>query len=111
MNIKNIIRKNLIENHDLIRHDDCSDLLVKATDSLADAARYLETLSQKIDDKHCIDALTRILDILKHPMGSVSDGNFDEKGHTNILSMLEMLSSIINLDRMEKENNRDSYSH
>ena len=43
MDIKKIIRKNLLENHDLIRHDSSVELLTKAVDSLVDAVRYLET--------------------------------------------------------------------
>lgn len=111
MNIKNIIRKNLIENHDLIRHDDSTELLTKATDSLADAIRYLECLSQKIENKHCMDVLVRLLDILRHPMGSVSDGNFDHKDESNILAMLEVISSIIAREKLGKTSERDLYSH
>lgn len=111
MNIKKIIRKNLVETHDLIRHDDSAELLTKATNSLADAVRYLECLTQKIENKHCNNVLIKILDMLRHPMGNVSGDNFDEKDKINILSTLEMLSSIISREKLEKENNRDSYSH
>lgn len=104
MRIKTIIRKNLLENHDLIRHDDSSELLGKATNSLTDAVRYLECLTQKIENKHCTEALIKVLDMLRHPMGNVSSDNFDEKNKINILSMLEMLSSIISLEKLEKEN-------
>ena len=104
MNIKKIIKKNLNESHDLIRHDDSIELLLKATNSLADATRYLECLTQKLENKDCNDAVVRILHILKHPMGGVSDGNFDEKEQSNILSMLEMISSIIGREKLIKKN-------
>lgn len=107
MRLKTIIRKKLNEHHDLIRYDDSAELLIKATDSLADAVRYLECLTQKLENKDCTDVLIRVLDMIRHPMGSVSDGNFDEKNQSNIISMLEMISSIVNLEKMDKEERRN----
>jgi hypothetical protein len=40
-------------------------------------------------------------------MGSVSDGNFDEKNQSNIISMLEMISSIVGRTKDEKVQNRE----
>ena len=105
MSIKKIIRKNLKENHDLIRTDESLELLDKATNSLIDSVRYLEALTQRIDNKDCNQAIIRVLDVLRHPAGNVSsEGGFDEKTKTNILAVLEMLSSIIGLELYEKSN-------
>jgi hypothetical protein len=49
MELNRIIRKNLKEHHDLVRHDSSIDLLSRATDSLADTVRYLELLTQEVE--------------------------------------------------------------
>jgi hypothetical protein len=103
MDIKKIIRKNLIEHHDLIRHDSSVELLKKATDSLADAVRYLETLSQQVDQKECNETLIRVLDIIRHPMGSVSNDGFNHKDQSNILALLEMISTIISRENYPRQ--------
>lgn len=103
MDIKKIIRKNLVEHHDLIRHDSSVELLKKATDSLADTVRYLETLSQQVDQKECNETLIRVLDIIRNPMGNVSEGGFDHKNDTNLLTLLEMISSIISRENYPRQ--------
>jgi hypothetical protein len=107
MAIKNIIKKKLNEHHDIIRHDSSIELLRNATESLADAVRYLECLTQELDHKECNDVIVKVLDMIRHPMGSVSDGNFDEKNQSNIISMLEMISSIVGRTKDEKVQNRE----
>jgi hypothetical protein len=104
MDIKKIIHKNLKENHDIIRKDESLDLLIKATDSLVDCVRYLESLTQITDNQHCNEAIIKILDFLRHPMGNLSsEGGFDEKKQTNLLSMLEMISSVIGREKESKK--------
>jgi hypothetical protein len=103
MDIKKIIRKNLKENHDLIRTDESLELLTKATNSLTDSVRYLEALTQRIDNNHCNEALIKVLDFLRHPMGNLSsEGGFDEKKQPNVLSVLEMISSIIGREKEDR---------
>jgi hypothetical protein len=103
MNIKKIIRKNLLENHDLIRYDSSVELLKKATDSLTDTVRYLETLSQQIEQKECNETLIRVLDIIRNPMGNSFEGCFDDKSSINILTLLEMISSIISRENYPRQ--------
>ena len=100
--MKSIIRKNLNEYHDLIRHDTSIDLLSKATDSLTDSVRYLELLEQELEHKECSDTLVKILGILRHPMGNVSNDGWDHKDHSNILAMLEMISSIVGREKYDR---------
>ena len=108
MGLKQIIRKNLRENHDLMKHSSSIDLLTNATNSLADSVRYLETLVQKVDNKECSDVLIKILDILRHPMGnSASYSGFNSKDQVNILSLLEIVSGIISREKMEKRKKRN----
>jgi len=101
MELNRIIRKNLHEYHDIIRHDSSIELLSRATDSLADTVRYLELLTQEVDHKDCNDVVIKVLDILRHPMGNVSDGSggFTHKNHSNVLAMLEMISTIIGREK------------
>lgn len=100
--MKSIIRKNLNEYHDLIRHDTAIDILTKATDSLADTIRYLELLEQELEHRECSDALVQILGILRHPMGNASKDGWDHTTHTNILALLEMISSIIGREKYDR---------
>lgn len=103
MDIKKIIRKNLVEHHDLIRYDSSIELLKKATDSLSDTIRYLETLTQQIEQKECNETLIRVLDIIRNPMGNSFEGGFDDKDGINILSLLEMISTIISRENYPRQ--------
>lgn len=100
--MKSIIRKNLNEYHDLIRHDTAIDILTKATDSLVDSVRYLELLEQELEHKECTDVLIKILDLLRHPMGNASTDGWDHKDHSNILAMLEIISTIIGREKYDR---------
>ncbi len=110
MELKEIIRKNLNENHDLINNTDSIELLTNASNSLADCIRYLECLVQKVENKECTEVLIKVLDMLRHPMGnSTSYAGFNSKDQSNVLSILEVVSGIISREIIDKKTERKKF--
>ena len=84
--IKNTIKKNLLEYHDLTRKHSSHKNLMSAVQSLADAVRYIESACEETDDQNLVNYLVEIKNVLMTDSGV--GGGFDEFNESDVISKL-----------------------
>ena len=93
--IKNKIRKNLLEYHDIQRKKSSLRNLESSVQALADAVRYIESACEEIDNQKVVDELVKIKNMIMTDSGL--GGGFDESTEPDAISKLQ---NIVN--RMDK---------
>lgn len=87
--IKNKIRKNLLEYHDIHRKKSSLMNLKSCVQSLADAVRYIESACEEIDDQKTVDVLVKIKNILMTDSGLGT--GFDEDSEPDTISKVQKI--------------------
>ena len=93
--IKNKIRKNLLEYHNIHKKKSSLRNLQSSVQSMADAVRYIESACEEIDNQKVVDELVKIKNILMTDSGLGT--GFDESTEPDAISKLQ---NIVN--RMDK---------
>lgn len=87
--IKNTIRKNLLEYHNLSRKHSSLNNLKSAVQSLADAIRYIESACEEIDDQHLTDYLIELKNTIMTDSGLGT--GFDEFQDSDLISKIQIV--------------------
>lgn len=103
--IKNTIRKNLLEYHDLTKKHSSLKNLMSSVQALADAVRYIESACEEIDDQHLVDYLVKIKNQIMTDSGLGT--GFDENQDPDVISKLQKIVYNLekNLHQLHKEKN------
>lgn len=101
--IKNVIKKNLLEYHDLTKKHSSLKNLMSSVQSLADAVRYIESACEEIDNQHLVDHL---MDIKNNIMTDSGLGTgFDENQDPDVISKLQKV--VYDLEKRLKQTHRE----
>lgn len=87
--IKNKIRKNLLEYHDIHRKKSSLLTLKSCVQSLADAIRYIESSCEEIDDEDIVNELVKIKNTIMTDSGLGT--GFDEDQTPDIISKIQKI--------------------
>lgn len=87
--IKYRVRKKLLEYHDLNKKHSSLKNLKSAVQSLADSIRYIESACEEIEDKHLIDYLIKLKNVIMTDSGLGT--GFDEKEVPDVISKLQIV--------------------
>lgn len=103
--IKNTIRRNLLEYHDLSKKHSSLQNLMSAVQSMADAVRYIESACEEIDDQHLVDYLVEIKRMIMTDSGLGT--GFDEYEEPDAISKLQKVVNDLNkrLHQLKREKN------
>lgn len=103
--IKNAIKKNLLEYHDLSRKHSSLKNLMSAVQSMADAVRYIESACEEIDDQHLVNHLVQIKNGIMTDSGLGT--GFDEDQDPDLISSLQKVVYDLEerLQQLHKEKN------
>lgn len=87
--IKNSVRRNLLEYHDIQRKKSSLMNLKSCVQSIADAIRYIESALEEIEDQETIDTLVSIKNKLMTDSGLGT--GFDEDQNPDIISKIQKI--------------------
>lgn len=85
--IKNKIRKNLLEYHDIQRKKSSLMNLKSSVQSMADAVRYIESACEEIDDPKIVNQLVKIKNSIMTDSGLGT--GFDESVEPDVISKVQ----------------------
>ena len=103
--IKNTIKKNLLEYHNLTRKQSSLRNLMSAVQSLADSIRYIESACEEIDDPNLVSYLVKIKNEIMTDSGLGT--GFDENQDPDTISKLQKVVADLEdrLHQLHKEKN------
>lgn len=107
--IKNTIRKNLLEYHNLTKKHSSLKNLMSAVQSMADTVRYIESACEEIDDQHLVDYLTNIKNSIMTDSGLGT--GFDEDQDPDLISKLQKVVADLEdrLQQLHREKNLNRF--
>lgn len=85
--IKNKIRKNLLEYHNIHKTKSSLQNLKSSVQSMADAVRYIESACEEIDNQKVVDELVKIKNMIMTDSGLGT--GFDENTEPDAISKLQ----------------------
>jgi hypothetical protein len=107
--IKNKIRKNLLEYHDIHRKKSSLHNLKSCVQSLADSVRYIESACEEIDNPKIVDELVKIKNIIMTDSGLGT--GFDESVEPDTISKIQNIVNHMdkNLRKQYKKENLPTF--
>ena len=87
--IKNVIKKNLLEYHNLTKKHSSLKNLMSSVQALGDAVRYIESACEEIDDQNLVDHLMKIKNMIMTDSGL--GGGFDEDQDPDVISRIQKI--------------------